>query len=77
MKHSIPPRWKKIDFDYGDINENETYAKIITLSKEIEFLPLDKLSSQEIYLTLISSIANKPNSNIYFDKLFENTLENS
>ena len=23
LKHAIPPRWKKIIFDYSDINEND------------------------------------------------------
>ena len=32
-----------------------------------------KLSSEEIYLILISNTVNKPTSNIYFEKLFENT----
>ena len=33
----------------------------------------DKLSSEEIYLIIISNTVNKPTSNIYFEKLFENT----
>ena len=36
-------------------------------------LPLHKLSSKEIYSVLIRNIVNKPTSNIYFEKLFENT----
>ena len=36
-------------------------------------LPLEKLSSKDVYATLTSNIVNKPTSNIYFEKLFENT----
>ena len=36
-------------------------------------LPLNKLSSKEIYSVLIRNIVNNPTSNIYFEKLFENT----
>ena len=39
-------------------------------------LSTNKLSSKEIYLILISSIVNKPTSNIYFEKSFENTTLN-
>ena len=35
-------------------------------------MPLDKLSSKEIYSILRSNIVNKPTSNIYFEKLSEN-----
>ena len=41
--------------------------------KGTRILPFDKLSSEEINLILISNIVNKPTSNIYFEKLFENT----
>ena len=34
---------------------------------------LKQLSSKEIYSILISSTVNKPTSDIYFEKLFENT----
>ena len=47
-----------------------TYAKVITLSQELE---LGKLSSKEIYSIQIQSIVSKSTSDIYFEKLFENT----
>ena len=37
-------------------------------------MSLDKLSSKEIYSILISNTAYKATSNIYFGKLFENTI---
>ena len=72
LKHAIPPRWKKIIFDYNDINENDLCQNHHVI-KGARILPLDKLSSKEIYSILISNIVNKPTSNIYFEKLFENT----
>ena len=39
LKHAIPAKWKKLIYDYSDINENNLYTKIITLSKELEFCP--------------------------------------
>ena len=41
--------------------------------KGARILPLDNLSSKEIYSILISNIKNKATSNIYFENLFENT----
>ena len=72
LKHAIPPRWKQISFDYSDINENDLRQNHHVI-KGARILPLDKLSSKEIYSILISNIVNKPTSNIYFEKLFENT----
>ena len=72
LKHAIPPGWKKIIFDYNDINENDLCQNHHVI-KGARILPLDKLSSKEIYSILISNIVNKPTSNIYFEKLFENT----
>ena len=72
LKHAVPPRWKKIIFDYSDINENDLCQNHHVI-KGARILPLDKLSSKEIYSILISNIVNKPTSNIYFEKLFENT----
>ena len=63
---------KKIIFDYRDINESDL-CQDRRLIKAARILPLDKLSSKEIYSMLISNIGNKPTSNIYFEKLFENT----
>ena len=39
LKHAIPAKWKKLIYDYSDINENNLYTKIITLSKELEICP--------------------------------------
>ena len=72
LKHAIPPRWKKIIFDYNDINENDLCQNHHVI-KGARILPLDKLSSKEIYSILTLNIVNKPTSNIYFEKLFENT----
>ena len=72
LKHVIPLRWKKVIFDYSDINENDLCQNHHVI-KGARILPLDKLSSKEIYSILISNIVNKPTSNIYFEKLFENT----
>ena len=72
LKNAIPPRWKQIIFDYSDINQ-EDLCKNHHVIKVARILPLDKLSSKEIYSTLISNIANKRTSNIHFEKLFENT----
>ena len=71
LKHAIPARWKKLIFDYSDINENELYQNRHVV-KGARILSLDKLSSKEIYSVLISNRVNKPTSNIYFEKLFEN-----
>ena len=68
----IPPRWKKIIFDYSDITKNDL-CQNHHLIKGARILPLGKLSSKKIYSILISNIVNKPTSNIYFEKLFENT----
>ena len=64
LKHAIPPRWKKIIFDYKNINENKLCQNHHVI-KEATILPLDKLSSKETYLILISNIANKRTSNIF------------
>ena len=72
MKHAIPTRLKQLIFDYSDSNENDLY-KNHHLIKETRILSLDKSSSKEIYSILISDTVNKPTSNIYFEKLFENT----
>ena len=72
MKHAILPRWKQIIFDYSDINENDLCQNHHVISGA-RILPLDKLSSKEVYSILISNIVNKPTSNIYFEKLFGNT----
>ena len=71
LKHAIPPRWKRIVFDYNDINENDLFQNHHVI-KRARILSLEKLFSKEIYSILISNIVNKPTSNIYFEKLFEN-----
>ena len=63
---------EKIIFDYNDNNENDLCQNHHVI-KGARILPLDKLSSKEIYSVLISNIVNKPTSNIYFGKLPENT----
>ena len=72
LKHAVPLRWEKIIFDYKDINENDLCQNHHVI-KAARILPLVKLSPKEIYSILISNILNKPTSNIYFEKLFENT----
>ena len=63
---------KKIFFDYSDTNENDLCQNRRVI-KGAWILPLDKLSSEEIYSILISNIVNKPTSSIFFEKLFGNT----
>ena len=72
LKHAIPAKWKKQFFDYNHINNNDLYQNH-QIVKGTGVLLLDKLSPQEIYSILISNIVNKQTSNIYFEKLFENT----
>ena len=72
LKHAILPRWKKIIFGYSDSKENELCQNHHVI-KGARTSPLDKLSSMEIYSILISNIVDKLTSNIYFEKLFENT----
>ena len=73
LKHAIPPGWKKIIFDYDDINEYDLCQNHHVI-KGARIVPLDKLSFKEIYSSLISNIVNKPISNIYFENLLENTI---
>ena len=72
MENTIPPRWKKITFDYSDINENDLCQNHHVI-EGARIIPLDKLSSKGIYSILISNIVNKPTSNIYFEKQSQNT----
>ena len=72
LKHAIPTRWKKVIFDYNDINENDLCQNHYVI-KGARILPLDKLSSMEMYSILISNTVNKPTLNIYFEKLFGNS----
>ena len=47
LKHTIPPSWKKIIFDYSNIKENNVCQNhhVITGAR---ILPLTKLSLKEI-----------------------------
>ena len=64
---------EKLIFDNSDINKNDLYQNHHVI-KVARILSLDKLSSKEIYSVLISNtVNNKPTSNLYFEKLFENT----
>ena len=73
MKHAISLRSEISDFfDYNDVTENDMCQNHHVI-KGARILPLDKLSSKEIYSVVISNIVNKPTPNIYFEKLFENT----
>ena len=47
LKHAIPPGWKKIIFDYNDINEKDLCQNHHVI-KGARTLPLDKLSSKKI-----------------------------
>ena len=71
LKHAIPTRWKTLS-NYSDIEEKNLYHSHNVI-KEASILSINKLSSKEIYLILISNIFRKPTSNVYFEKLFENT----
>ena len=59
-------------FDYSNINENDLCQNHHVI-KGAGIVPPHKLSSREVYSILIQNIVNKPTSNIYFEKLFENT----
>ena len=72
LKYAIPAICKKLIFDYSDINENDLYQSYHVI-REARILSIDNLSSMEIYSIRISNTVNKPTSNIYFEKLFENT----
>ena len=48
LKHAIPPRCKKKFFDYSNINKNDLSQNHHVI-KRARILPLDKLSSKEIY----------------------------
>ena len=72
MKHAIPPRWKKIFFDCSNINESDLCQNHHVI-KGVRIVSPDKLSSKKISSVSIANIVNKPTSNIYFEKLFENT----
>ena len=60
LKQAIPPRWKKIIFDYSDINKSDLCQNHRIIKAAI-ILSLDKLSSKEIYSILISNVAKKTN----------------
>ena len=62
LKHAIPSRWKKLIFDYSGINENDLYQNHHVIERA-GILPLDKLSSTEIYSILTSNVADKPTPN--------------
>ena len=72
LKHTISTRWKKLISNYSDIDK-ETMCQNHHVLKGTRILFTNKLSSKEIYSILNSNIVNKPTSNIYFEKLFENT----
>ena len=72
LKRTFPTRWKAVISNYSDI-DYKTFCQNHHVIKGAKILATDKLSSGKIYSILISNIANKPTSNIYFKKLFENT----
>ena len=72
LKHAIPTRWKTLISNYSD-NDEENLCQNHHIIKGARIFSADKLSSKEIYSVLISNIVNKPTSNTYFEKLFENT----
>ena len=72
MKHAIPTRWKNLIFNYTGTNENDLYQNHHVI-KGARILFVNKLSSKEMYAVLILNTVNKPTSNIYFEKSFENT----
>ena len=62
--HIFPARWKKLIFDYSDINEKHLYQNHHVI-KGVRIFSLGKLSSKEIYSILVSNTVNKQTSNIY------------
>ena len=71
LKHKIPAGWTTLVSNYSGIDKGNLRKNHVI--KGARMLPTDTLSHKEINLILISNIANKPNSNIYFGKVFENT----
>ena len=72
LKHAIPTRWKTLISNYSNVDEKNLYQNHHVI-KGARILYTEKLSSKKIYLTLISNFVNKRTSNIYPEKLFENT----
>ena len=58
LKHVIPVRWKKLIFNYSDINDNHFYQNHHVI-KGARILSLGKLSSKEIDSILISNTFKK------------------
>ena len=76
LKH-FPTKWKTLTANYSDSDKTRNICvKIIMLVQELEFcLPTNyPLRKFWLYSILISSIVNKPTSNIFFQKLFENPI---
>ena len=73
LKHANRRRWKILISNYSDI-DRENLCQNHHVIKGARILSTDKLSSKEIYSILISNIANRPTSNIYFEKLSESTF---
>ena len=69
LKHEIPTRWKTLISNYSDIDEKILYQNHHII-KGARIVPTEKLSCKEIYLILISNIAYKPNSNMYFENCY-------
>ena len=68
LKHAIPTIGKHW-FLITVMLKRTTCIKIIALLQELEFC----LATNKGNSVLISNIVKKPTSNIYFEKLFENT----
>ena len=68
----IPARWKTLISNYSDTDE-ENVCQNHHVIKGARIFSADELSSKEINSILISNIVNKPTSNTYLEKLFENT----
>ena len=72
LKRAVSTRCQTPTSNYSDTGE-ESLCQNHHVIEVDKILSTDKLSSKEKYLILISNIVNKPTSNIYFKKLFENT----
>ena len=71
LKHAIPHKWKTI------IKKNPGKVRDLLIQdhhliKGARILTFEKLSSKELYSTLITKFTNKPSSKVYLEKSFPN-----
>ena len=70
--NAIPRKWKELLRKNTSSNVNNLFLQNHHIIKNFRTLTLEKLSSKELYSTLISKNKSTPTSQIYFTKLFQN-----